>query len=294
MSIPSPKQDQETVVLLHSSASSARQWDALAGALADRYRVHAIDLHGHGHGPAWRGPGPLRLEHDALLAARILAEAGSAHVVGHSYGGAVALKLASLQPTAVRSVVAFEPTLFRILIDEDDWALPARDIRFAADVIRAFVHAGSSAEAARHFVDFWSGRGQYDRMPAARQRSVAERMTTVLAHFEALFAEPLTCATLRQVAMPRLFLTGAETVATTRYLGEVLRRRVPAAVHETLPGMAHMGPILQAEAVNARIEAFLDSVSSPAAAPAAGAAAGPTIAWGPGRREASAVCDGLR
>ena len=37
--------------LLRSSAASARQWDALAAALAGRYRVHALDLHGHGAGP---------------------------------------------------------------------------------------------------------------------------------------------------------------------------------------------------------------------------------------------------
>jgi pimeloyl-ACP methyl ester carboxylesterase len=32
-----------SVVLLHASASSARQWQGLATALAPRFRVHAID-----------------------------------------------------------------------------------------------------------------------------------------------------------------------------------------------------------------------------------------------------------
>jgi len=270
MSPSSPKPVRETVVLLHSSASSARQWDALAAVLSDQYAVHAVDLHGHGRRSAWPGPAPLTLADEARLAAPLLAAAGSAHVIGHSYGGAVALKLASLQPERVRSVVVYEPTLFRILVEEGAWGLPARDIRFTADAIRAFVRAGRPAEAARHFVDFWSRRGQYDRMSASRQRGIDERMATVLAHFDALFAEPLTSAALRRLTMPRLFLTGADTVATTRHLGELLRLGVPGAVHETLAGLGHMGPITDADIVNRRIAAFLDSGPSAGAAPAGG------------------------
>jgi pimeloyl-ACP methyl ester carboxylesterase len=207
---------------------------------SDRYEVHAVDLHGHGRRSAWPA-GAADARRRGRLAAPLLAAAGSAHVIGHSYGGAVALKLASLQPDRVRSVVVYEPTLFRILVEEGAWGLPARDIRFTADAIRAFVRAGRPAEAARHFVDFWSRRGQYDRMSASRQRGIDERMATVLAHFDALFAEPLTSAALRRLTMPRLFLTGADTVATTRHLGELLRLGVPGAVHETLRGWATWG-----------------------------------------------------
>jgi pimeloyl-ACP methyl ester carboxylesterase len=57
---------RETVV--HSSASSARQWDALDTALGERYRVHAIDLHGHGDLPSWDGPAELLLAGDAQFA----------------------------------------------------------------------------------------------------------------------------------------------------------------------------------------------------------------------------------
>ena len=49
------------VVLLHSSGSSGRQWDALTATLQTRYRLHAIDLHGHGSTAAWAGGRPMRL-----------------------------------------------------------------------------------------------------------------------------------------------------------------------------------------------------------------------------------------
>jgi pimeloyl-ACP methyl ester carboxylesterase len=261
--VSSTDERRETVVLLHSSAASARQWDALVAALSGRYRVRAIDLHGHGAAPAWRGLKPFTLADDAALVAPLLVEAGSAHLVGHSYGGAVALKLATIQPRRVKSVVAYEPVLFRTLLEEDAWGLPARDVRAIADLVRDCLRIGKPIEAARRFVDFWSGRAGFDRMAPARQAAIAERMATVQLHFEALFADAPSTGELQRLAMPRLFLTGTRTVATTRRLGELLRQHVPSAAHERLPGSGHLGPITHAAAFNARVAAFLAEPATP-------------------------------
>ena len=60
--------------------------------------MRAIEFHGHGEQPAWRGNAPMTLADEAALAIPALEEAGGAHVIGHSYGGAVALKLATMRP----------------------------------------------------------------------------------------------------------------------------------------------------------------------------------------------------
>ena len=247
---------RERVVLLHSSASSARQWDALAAALSGRYRVHAIDLHGHGRGPAWHGRTALTLAAEAALAAPLLA-AGPVHLVGHSYGGAVALEIASLHAEHVRSIAVWEPVLFRTLFDEDAEGAAAGDVRAIVDAIRACLGAGRAAEAARRFVDFWSGGGQFDRLSAVRQGLIAAQMPTVLLQFEALFRQSPSLAALQRLEMPRLFLTGSNTVRATRRIGELLRRGVGAGLHQTLPGAGHLGPISHAAAFNARVAAFL-------------------------------------
>ena len=64
-----------TVVLLHSSGSSGRQWDALTADLQSRYRLHAVDLHGHGATPAWTDGRPMRLEDDLALVQPLLKSA---------------------------------------------------------------------------------------------------------------------------------------------------------------------------------------------------------------------------
>jgi len=262
-----------TVVLLHSSASSARQWERLVEALAPHFRVRAIEFHGHGERTAWGGDAPLTLADEAALAVPLLEEAGGAHVVGHSYGAAVALKLTTMYPKLVRSLVAYEPVLFRWLIDDIAHRRAAQDVVDVADVMRDRLANDQEHSAAQRFVDFWSG-GAWESLPSGKQTSIAARMRAVIQHFDALFREPLQRAQLALLKMPMMFVSGARTVAVTRRIAELLRLSLPHAKHEVLPAMGHMGPITHATEFNRRVVEFLHAhaLSSSAREPLAEAA----------------------
>jgi pimeloyl-ACP methyl ester carboxylesterase len=256
--------NRDSVVLLHSSASSARQWDALAALLRPRFEVHAIDLHGHGLQPAWGGPGALTLADEAALAAPVFAHAERVHIIAHSYGAAVALELASLHPHRVASLVAYEPVLFRWLLDDQRHeaasAAPARDVLALAAAIDDGVARDDPAAAARVFVDFWSGDGAWAALPASRQASVAARMGAVRRHFGAVFREPRSAFAGVHADTPMLFQCGARSPAATRRIATLLRAAWPQARHETLPALGHMGPLTDAAAFNARVLRFLDAL----------------------------------
>jgi pimeloyl-ACP methyl ester carboxylesterase len=255
----------ETVLLLHSSASSARQWDALAGRLQGRWKVHALDLHGHGLQPDWPGDGPddasFALADDAALAEPLLRRAGRVHLVGHSYGAAVALELAALHPQRVASVVAYEPVLFRWLIESHggDMALaaPALDVLAVAGAVDEDLARGGVSAAGARFVDFWSGAGAWQALPPHRRQAVAARMPAVQRHFDALIGEATLHRALPRLPMPLLFLSGERTVPAARRIAALLRDALPAAAHETLPALGHMGPLTHAHAFNQRVEQFL-------------------------------------
>jgi pimeloyl-ACP methyl ester carboxylesterase len=238
-----------SVVLLHSSASSSKQWQALSATLSANYAVHAVDLYGHGARPAWSGPAPLTLEDEAKLVLPLLAAAGGGHLVGHSYGAAVALKAATLRPDLVRSLVVYEPVFFGWLAD--------RPMHPIAAAIRADVERGDAAAAAQRFVDFWSGEGTWNSTPPGAQQSIAGRMPAVAAQFHAVFDEPLRVWNLSALAMPMLFLSGSRTVAVTQRLAAVARRAIPNALHEILPDLGHMGPVTHAAYFNGRVESCL-------------------------------------
>jgi len=245
----------DRVLLLHSSASSARQWDALAQLLAPHHEVHAIDLHGHGAQPAWSASAPMALADEAALAAPLLRGTRGVHLVGHSYGGAVALKLAALHPQLVRSVVVYEPVAFRLLFEDTASHAEVNEVlTLVVDLHERLAH-GDLHAAAQRFVSYWSGAAAWDAMPTARRAAVAARMPSVRRHFDAVFAERPARI---DGAVRTLCLSGVDTAASTRRIGQLLRHALPQASHERLPDMGHMGPLTHGPVVNRRIASFLD------------------------------------
>jgi pimeloyl-ACP methyl ester carboxylesterase len=265
---------RETVVLLHSSAASARQWDALAERLQARFDVHALDLHGHGRQAAWGGERALSLHDEAALVLPVIERAGGAHLIGHSYGGAVALHLAATRPALVRSLAVYEPVLFRLLADHEPQSAAAQEAFGLAERMRALVAEGRAEHAAQRFIDYWSGASAWARMGVQRQDAIAARIDIVVQHFDALYAEPLPAARLARLGMPVLCLAGDRSTAAALRIAALLRELLPAARHETLTGLAHMGPITHAEQVNERLLRFhgLDAVA--AVSPASGQPSG--------------------
>jgi pimeloyl-ACP methyl ester carboxylesterase len=249
-----------SVVLLHSSASSARQWEPLIAQLQSRFVATAVDLRGHGSRPAWTAARPLTLADDAALVEPLLAAQGrTVHLVGHSYGAAIALHLALKHPERIRSLVLYEPVVFALLFEYYARRAPARQVIAFATSVKALVESGRLAAAAQKFVDFWSGDGAWAALPETRRQAVSDRMPSVLPQFRALFSDPLARAGLARLDMPLLCLTGARTVQATRRIGELLRFALPQSQHEMLEGLGHLGPITHAAQVNHRIAGFLDA-----------------------------------
>jgi len=249
---------REIVVLLHSSGASSRQWAPLAGQLGTRYDVRALDVHGHGKQPAWHGRAPLTLADEAALVEPILREGHRVHLVGHSYGAAVALKVAALHPDAVASVAVYEPVLFRWLFDAPSGSDAAREVLAVADTMRKYLQRGDAYRAAAPFLNYWAGAGAWEAMPMERRDAFAARMRSVLGQFHALFGETLLATDLARIPAPLLVLSGGATVASTRCIASVLEAALPDAAHEVLAGMGHMAPITQPEAFNRRVLGFLE------------------------------------
>ena len=246
------------VVCIHSNASTSSQWRPLMDRLAPSHHVLAPDSLGAGRSPPWPADGVVMLQDEVALLETVFDAAGSPFfLVGHSYGGAVALLAALARPERVRALVVYEPTLFSLLEEEAPGQLAANGIRSAAADAAAEIDAGRPAAAGERFIDYWMGAGTWRRMPEPRQASIAASMGNVGQWSRVLFAEPTPLRAFRALKVPVLYLVGAESPASSRGVARLLTGVLPQVTVVELAGLGHMGPVTDPEIVNDRIVDFI-------------------------------------
>ena len=109
---PGTGEDGDVVLLVHGYGGDRNSWLFLQEPLAARYRVYALDLPGHGTSAKDVGEGTLGVLADAVTGVLDALDAGRAHLVGHSMGGAVALAVAARDPARVASLTLIAPSGF--------------------------------------------------------------------------------------------------------------------------------------------------------------------------------------
>lgn len=100
--------DGTPVALIHGLSGSSRWWSRNLEALSEKHLVAAVDLIGFGRNRRFLGlPAvlPRFAEVTALLARWLETFAEPVHLVGHSMGGGIAIRLAAERPDLVRSLV---------------------------------------------------------------------------------------------------------------------------------------------------------------------------------------------
>ncbi len=255
----------KTVVFVHGSLSSGGMWKGVRRALEGSFRVLTPDLTGYGAKRAWPHARPFRLSDEV----RVLAEAvahldGPFDLVGHSYGGLVALRYAWANRDRIRSLMLFEPTLFRILKDPgigspDAWG----EIDRIARVVRHGVAVGAPEAAMRHFVDYWNGKGAWKGLPEDRREAFARQATTVSRNFDAAEGDAMPLGDLRTLEIPAFVVAGAGSTKASLATSWTVASRLPVVEHVTVGGAGHMMPVTHAQDSLRLIEGWLDKGRPP-------------------------------
>src|SRR5947209_14361147 len=145
---------RDLVIALHCSGASAAQWRSLEARLGQSFAFAAPEHYDSGNAPPWRGGDTFRCADEAARTLALIdASERKVHLVGHSYGGGIALHIALARPDRIASLTLYEPSAFYLLKQFGQGGAPYAEIKAVADMAGSSVATGDYRGGARAFVD---------------------------------------------------------------------------------------------------------------------------------------------
>ena len=245
-----------SVILLHSSVAGNRQWRATIETLQDQYHVIAINFFGYGQTSPWPSGRAQTLDDQGELVQPFLDQAlGNVTVVGHSFGGAVAMTVALHRPDKVSRLVLLEPIPFRLL-DEAGRVDGYAEVLRLRDTVKRYGGSEDWEMAAAAFGDYWNGEGTWAAMPPERQKTFATLMPPNIHEWDAVLGR-MARQDWSNIQARTLVVWTRDTKRPIREIVEVLRDQVPNWQYQELHRGGHMFPLTQPDMTNRLISEFM-------------------------------------
>ena len=248
------------IILAHCSGGSHKTWAPVVASLSDRYRVLAPDLLGYGRSEPWPVNARLHPWSDlgALLSLAELADE-PVHLVGHSYGGTVALEAARVLGTRVKSLTLIEPVAFHLLRltgRTREW----EEITTVGQRMISALRLRRDRGAASVYIKYWVGRMRWWTMRPSARRGVLQTVGKVGAEFEVISHLSRSLGDYRSINMPTRLVVGQRTPKPARAIVDELAHLLPDAHVRVLARAGHMSPITHPNEVSALVAEHIEAI----------------------------------
>lgn len=267
MNIQVPPQklaSREQVIALHCSGANASQWRCLVEALGPGYEVLTPEHYGCESSGPWTGEHAFTLADDAARPIALIDESDrKVHLVGHSYGGGVALYVALNRPNRIATMTLYEPSAFHLLRQMGQAGAKAfAEISAVARRLGQCVIDGDYRAGVADLVDYWSYPGAWNAMRLELQKALMLWAPKGPLDFRALFEDPTPGKAYRVLNFPVLILRGEHAPLPTRVISERLLELLPRSQLKIIAGAGHMGPLTHASKVSEVIVQHIAAASS--------------------------------
>src|SRR5919201_5959640 len=231
----------EPLVLVHGSWGDARSWRLVVPGLAESFRVVVYDRRGHSRSERPDSPGSVDEDGDDLAALLEALDLAPAHVVTSSYGGNIALRLATRRPEIFRSLSCHEPPLWSLLEGDPERQEILQHGARSLDAVGRRIADGDHEGAARQFVEEVAfGLGAWDN-------ELPPEMRAIFVHNAPTFLDELqdpTAVRIDEDALSNLELSvrltqGSESPPTFPAVIDRLIELIPHASRQTIDGAGH-------------------------------------------------------
>jgi pimeloyl-ACP methyl ester carboxylesterase len=248
------------VVLVHGSLGDYRTWTGEMDTFATKYHVIAYSLRHHYPNNQWTDGQPYSVQvHLADLVALLQTlNLGSVHLVGHSYGGQIAVLLAKDHPDLLRTLVLAEASLGGMIAGNEEAKPQLAQVGATMKAAQSLVQNGQSEQAAVTFFDFVNEpSGGFKGMPEFYQNGIRQNASTIKPMLASPPPPSFTCEDAKNITMPALLIEGELTQKYRKMVNAELRRCLPNATVVTVPGAAHPLEMINPKGFNEAVLQFL-------------------------------------
>jgi pimeloyl-ACP methyl ester carboxylesterase len=226
------------MVLVPGSCSTGAAWRPVIGVLQDQFRCVTTSLPGYGGTAERRPAGDPSIAYLAEALECVVRKAGQPiHLVGHSFGGLVALAVALRKRVRLASIAMIEPPAIELLLECGE-AEHYRAFGRMAERYVANFH-GRERDAIAAMVDFYGGAGTFASWPS-RVRDYAVATTAVnITDWASAYGFRLSEDMLSALDLPALVLCGGASHPAMRRLCSLLGASIGGAHQATIDGAAH-------------------------------------------------------
>ena len=229
----------EPVVFVHGSYATTSTWKKMMAALAPTRHCIAIQLPGHCGTPDPDDFAQPTIETELALIERVVAQLTDQpiHLVGHSYGGVVALALALKGSVPIRELTLFEPVATWVLNAVGDAAMQAHVDAF----LERYRHdaAAQVPDAWSQVIAFWGGAADVDKWPAHVRVGMAELMTNNLRHWDVCTRSTHTQSDLQGLSVPTRIAHGSASNPVACAIAAHLHAQLPHSSLQVIEGASH-------------------------------------------------------
>lgn len=241
--------DGPVLLCLHGIGSSSRSFEGQLEGLSTVATVVAWDAPGYGGSPAWPTPRGMDGYADDAIALLDELDCPVADVLGTSFGGVIATRIALRHPDRLRSLVLADSTPGSGTSPERAAAMRAR-----VDELEEVGAETFAAARAPRLVSPSAGQELVDR--------VADTMASAIgmpgyAHAAAAMAETDHRDVFARIAVPTLVLVGEHDQVTPPQTSRAIADAIPDAAYVEVPNAGHMSNVENPDAFNDRVRQFL-------------------------------------
>ncbi|GAB3112807.1 alpha/beta hydrolase [Aestuariicella hydrocarbonica] len=227
------------IVFIHGSYATTSTWKKMVEALAGEHQCILIKLPGHGGAPEAEDFSAPTVDTELAIIEQVVEALTDQpiHLVGHSYGGVVALSQALKGNLAVKQMTLFEPVAVWVLQAAQDRDMQQRVAEFLGlyrdEASRKVPYACSRV------IDFWGGDGAFAPLPDFIKDGMEPLLVNNLRHWDVCTGIQHSLQQVQSCEVPTRVVYGTQSNPVAHAISDHLYQQLPNCQRSIIEGASH-------------------------------------------------------